>query len=111
MPVRSPVRMARAFQLAQGAARHDVLAVLVVPEDLDVGVEFLERAVEPLGAAEHPVLAREEAGVRGAVGGDEAGGEVTGTDILGEGARHVASDGLLEGMERVGHGEVRIACV
>ena len=42
-----------ALELAQGASGHDVVAVLVVPEDLHVGVELLEGAVEPLDAAEH----------------------------------------------------------
>jgi hypothetical protein len=77
----------------------------VVPEDLHVRIELLERAVEPFGAAQHAVLPRHEARVGRALGRNQRGGEVAGMDVLGERARHVASDRFLEGVEGVGHGE------
>ena len=104
MAVRSPVSSARAArQLDERGAGRDLLAVLVVPEDLDLGIEFLEGAVEPLGAAEDPILAGHEARRGGTGFGDEAGGQVPGADVLAQGAGDVVGNGFFQQVECVWH--------
>ncbi len=92
-----------ALQLAQGTAGDNVVPIVVVPEDLDVGIEFLEGAVEPLGAAEHAILARHQARLGGAIRWHELRGEVAAAHVLGKRMRHVAGDRLFEGVEGVWH--------
>lgn len=70
----------------------DALAVGGAPGDFGTGIEFPDAAVEPVPAAEYAGLAGYHGGPRHALVRNQAGGEVAGANVFGEGAGDVAGD-------------------
>jgi hypothetical protein len=73
MAVRSPVRMARERPSSSQSEESATMSSpsLWCQKISTSGSSSSKGAPEPLDAAEHAALAREQAGVRGALGGDE----------------------------------------
>ena len=91
--------------LAKHLIGHDALAIGGAPDNFGGRIENPDAAVEPGAAAKDAGFAGNDRGPRDTLARNQAGGQVTGTDILGEGCLHVAGD---FGGERVsefdGHG-------
>lgn len=82
----------------------DAVAIGGAPVDLGDRVETLDAALEPGATAEHAGLARNDRGPCHLLTGNQAGGQVAGPDILGEGGSYVAGDlGGKELIEFDGH--------
>ena len=90
---------------AEHLVGRDEVAIVGMPDNFRCRVESRYTAVEPGAAAEYAGFARNDRGPRDAVTGNQTGGQVAGTDILGKGGIHVAGN---FGGERVsefdGHG-------
>ena len=78
--------------LAQQLPGLDRVAVLHVPVHHRGGAQRGEGGVEPGGATDDRVLAGNDAAAGLGVGGDQAGGEIAGADVLGERGCDVALD-------------------
>ena len=100
-----------AADLAQALIGCDPVAIGGIPDDFRRRVEFFDAAIKPCAAAEHAGLARDDGGAGAAPGGNQAGSEITGADVFGEGGIDVTGD---LGGERVikfnGHGGYESAC-
>ncbi len=78
--------------VAEGLAGLDTIAILGMPEDGGGRVERLERRVEPVGAAQHGVLAGDDPAARFGGVRNEARRQVAGADVFGQGGGHAALD-------------------
>ena len=82
----------RPLKREQRVARADSLPVPAVPFDVHRVIELGKHGIDPGLAAQHAILAGDDASCRQRIGCDQGSSDIAAADILGQGGADVALD-------------------
>ena len=99
-----------AGDLAKLHAGRDMLAILDVPENFAIGIEFIKATLKPLNAGDDAILAREHPRMTAGHGRNQRRRQIAVADILRQGAADVFGNHCFEIVFLVRHGDNHLTC-